>query len=146
MSSRGQLVADDAELVQNAVDEQQKRYQADVWEQQIAEWVKNPRQRVVSGRPAAEFTSNSEWVTIDDLLNHCIGKDLEFWTQSDKNRIAACLTSLGWERHRIGPRTTVSGAIGGCPSHEQVSQLVSHSNSLSYQRVSQCPSLASISN
>lgn len=90
-------------MIQDAIEEQRTRYQADVWQEQIAKWLETPTERQVEhGHPVAPFSSNRESVTISDILNHCIGKRLEMWTQSDKNRIAACLTALGWERCRTG--------------------------------------------
>jgi predicted P-loop ATPase len=96
---------DEAEVVRAAIEEQRKRYQADVWQGQIAKWLESPSQRVnADGRRVAEFTSSADSVTISDVLHHCIGKPLEMWNQADKNRIASCLTALDWERHRSGPK------------------------------------------
>jgi predicted P-loop ATPase len=97
---------DDAQIVQDAVEEQRKRYQADIWQEQIASWLESPRARIDGqGYPVADLGSDTESVTLDDILHHCIGKPLGMWTQSDKNRIAGCLTALGWERRKLGPRT-----------------------------------------
>jgi hypothetical protein len=57
--------------------------------------------------PVAPFDSNRNSVSIGDVLRHCFGKRLDMWTQSDKNRVAACLISLGWEWHRVGPTRAV---------------------------------------
>jgi predicted P-loop ATPase len=96
---------DDIEVVQAAIEEQRSRYQADVWQEQISKWLDAPAERFDDrGHPVASFNSSRESVTIPDVLSHCIGKPLEMWTQSDKMRIAACLTSLGWERYKAGPR------------------------------------------
>jgi predicted P-loop ATPase len=96
---------DDAEVVQDAIEEQQGRYQADVWQEPIAKWLEAPAERMDErGHPVAPFNAKRNSVSIGDVLHHCIGKRLEMWTQSDKNRIAACLTSLGWERRRVGPK------------------------------------------
>jgi len=96
---------DDAEVIKAAIEEQQKRYQADVWQEQIAKWLETPTERRdENGHPVAAYSSNRESVTVSDILSHCIGKRLEMWTQSDKNRISGCLTALGWERYRSGPK------------------------------------------
>ena len=96
---------DDAEVIQAAIEEQQKRYQADVWQEQIATWLETPTERRdENGHPVAAYSSNRESVTVSDILSHCIGKRLEMWTQSDKNRISGCLMALGWERYRSGPK------------------------------------------
>ena len=96
---------DDADVIRHAVEEQKGRYQADAWQETIAQWLEAPVPRLDEhGDPVAPFNANRESVSIGDILHHCIGKPLAMWTQSDKNRVAACLTSLGWERHRVGPR------------------------------------------
>jgi predicted P-loop ATPase len=96
---------DDAETVRDAIEEQQARYQADVWQEAIANWLEAPAERIDDrGHPIASFNSNPESVSIPDVLAHCVGKPLEMWTQSDKMRVAACLTSLGWERYKAGPK------------------------------------------
>ncbi|PWU08141.1 MAG: hypothetical protein C5B51_08290 [Terriglobia bacterium] len=96
---------DDPELVREAAEEQHARYQADVWQEQIAKWLEAPIERMDErGHAVASFSGDRNSVTIDDVLHHCIGKRLETWNQSDKNRIAACLRALGWERHRVGPK------------------------------------------
>ena len=96
---------DDAELVHEAVEEQRKRFQADVWQEQIAKWLETPTQRIdTHGHPFAEFTSTRDSVTIADVLHHCIGKPLGMWSQSDKIRVSGCLTSLEWERYKGGQK------------------------------------------
>jgi putative DNA primase/helicase len=96
---------DEAEVVQDAIEEQRSRYQSDVWHETIAKWLEEPVARLDEhGHPVAPFRANRNSVSIDEVLHHCIGKRLEMWTQPDKNRVAACLISLGWERHRVGPR------------------------------------------
>ena len=96
---------DDAQVVQEAIEEQLGRYQADVWQVQIAKWLESPSERFdAQGHSVAEFSSDSASVTIPEILSHCLGKPLEMWTQSDKIRISGCLTSLGWERYKAGPK------------------------------------------
>jgi predicted P-loop ATPase len=97
---------DDAEIVQHAIEEQGARYQADVWQEQIAKWLETPAERRDEhGHSVAPFNSSRDSVTIADVLHHCIGKRLEMWTQSDKNRISSCLRALGWERYKAGSRS-----------------------------------------
>jgi predicted P-loop ATPase len=96
---------DDPQMVQDAIEEQRARYQADVWQPQIAKWLESPTERMDEhGHQIAPFSSNADSVTIDDVLNHCIGRRMDMWTQSDKNRVSGCFTALGWERHKAGPR------------------------------------------
>jgi predicted P-loop ATPase len=96
---------DDAQLVQEAVEEQRKRYQADVWEEPIAVWLENRTARLDEhGQLVATLRLDVDSVSINEILHHCIGKPLEMWTQTDKNRVAASLQSLGWERFKYGTK------------------------------------------
>jgi predicted P-loop ATPase len=96
---------EDALVVQEAVEEQRKRYQEDVWQETIAAWLENrTARRDEHGELVARLRLDVDSVSLQEILHHCIGKRLEMWTQSDKNRVAACLKSLGWERFRDGPR------------------------------------------
>ena len=88
------------ELNRDAEQEQAARYVGDPWSELIAGWLKDPTQRFDEGFPLSPFTSSAESVSISDILLHCIGKRQELWTQSDQNRVAACLQSCGWERYR----------------------------------------------
>lgn len=96
---------DDAEVIQDAIEEQKSRYEADIWQEQIAKWLSDPRERMdEQGHPVAAFSSTTESVTVADVLAHCIGKRMDMWTQVDKNRVSRCLTALGWERFKAGAR------------------------------------------
>lgn len=96
---------DDKDVVEAAIEEQRARYQSDVWQESIAKWLEAPGERTDEhGHPVAPFSSDRHSVTISDVLHHCIGKRLEVWTQSDKNRVAACLAALGWQRYRASSR------------------------------------------
>jgi predicted P-loop ATPase len=72
-----------AELVHMAADQQIERYDGDPWEEVIGPWLE-----------ARSSTSISE------VLERCLQKPQALWTQTDKNRAARCLRSLGWERYR----------------------------------------------
>ena len=72
-----------AELVQMASDQQTERYEGDPWEEVIAPWI--------------EVQAS---VSICEVLEKCLQKPQGLWTQTDKNRAARCLRSLGWERYR----------------------------------------------
>ena len=48
--------------------------------------------------PVAELRSSPEFVTVTDILIHCIGKRPDAWTQADQNRVARSLTSKKWKR------------------------------------------------
>ena len=71
------------ELIQMASDQQIDRYEGDPWEEAMGPWM--------------ECRSN---VSISEVLEKCLNKPQSLWTQTDKNRVARCLRSLGWERYR----------------------------------------------
>jgi predicted P-loop ATPase len=71
-----------AELVHMAADQQIERYEGDPWEDVIGPWLE-----------ARSSTSISE------VLEKCLQKPQALWTQTDKNRAARCLRSIGWERY-----------------------------------------------
>jgi predicted P-loop ATPase len=78
---------DSRELNECAAEEQAARYEGDPWDDLICHWV--------DGR---------ESVSITEVLESCIDKRKDQWTQQDKNRIGRCLRALGWERYRVGTR------------------------------------------
>ena len=96
---------DDPAVIQEAIHEQEGRYQSDAWQEPIAKWLEDPGQSYdPAGHPIADFSSTRESVTITDVLHHCIKKPVGMWTHGDKMRIAACLVALGFERYRVGPK------------------------------------------
>jgi hypothetical protein len=72
-----------ADLVQLASDQQLERYEGDPWEEVIGPWV--------DARTS---------VSISEVLEKCLQKAQALWNQTDKNRAARCLRTLGWERYR----------------------------------------------
>jgi predicted P-loop ATPase len=76
---------DDLDLVKEAQEEQAKRYESDVWEDRIADWLE----------------SKSD-VSVTQILELCIAKPLKDCTQKDKIRVARCLRSLHWVKYRSG--------------------------------------------
>lgn len=76
---------DSQELNERAAEEPAARYEGDPWDDLIRRWV--------DGR---------ESVSITELLESCIDKRKDQWTQMDKNRIARSLRALGWARYRTG--------------------------------------------
>jgi hypothetical protein len=74
---------DTPELVEAAEAEQGERYDDDPWEKPIADWLE-----------ARTDTSVSE------VLTGAIRKNVEHWTQADKNRVGRALTRLRWKRYR----------------------------------------------
>ena len=93
---------DSMQLNQLAEREQSDRYEGDPWDELIAPWVEHPSERHDgTGHPSTPFTSDRDSVTVADVLTHCIGKRPDQWFQSDKNRVARCLSRLGWERYQV---------------------------------------------
>lgn len=81
--------------------EQADRYEGDPWDEPIVQWITEPSQRHdVTGHPLLPFTSDRGSVTVADVLNHCIGKRQDQWSQQDKNRVARCLLAAGFERYK----------------------------------------------
>ncbi len=91
---------DSPELNRVAEQEQAARYDGDPLGDLIAAWLEHPTARYDCGSPITPFTSTDESVSVPNVLLHCIGKPQEQWTQTDQNRVARCLRSLGWERYR----------------------------------------------
>src|SRR5262249_44917374 len=78
---------DSAELVSIANEEQSDRFEADPWQPDIAEWL-------IEKLP----TTGRQYTTSEEILETVIQKRKADWTQIDKNRVARCLTALGWRR------------------------------------------------
>jgi predicted P-loop ATPase len=70
-------------LMEAAANEQQDRYEGDPWDGLIGAWIKEKNN-----------------VSIEDILERCIEKKKDQWTQGDKNRIGRSLRAQGWERYR----------------------------------------------
>jgi predicted P-loop ATPase len=94
-------------LIEAATEEQEWRYDEGVWDEAITLWLENPMEKFdKDGLPLAPgFCSTKDQVTIHDVLVHAIGKPVDRQTQQDKNAVARCLTSLRWQRRRLGTRT-----------------------------------------
>ena len=73
---------DSVTLNRAAAEQQGERYEDDPWDELIMHWV-------------AQFES----VSIAEILEHCIQKRPDQWTQVDKNRVGRCLRSNGWQRY-----------------------------------------------
>ena len=95
---------DNQGLTESAAEEVEARYEGDPWDPLISEWVRDPIQRSDPGHSVVELTSTCAFVTVTDILIHCIGKRPDTWTQSDQNRVARSLIAKGWKRkqNRIG--------------------------------------------
>ena len=72
---------DNAKITEAAEEQQAARYDDDPWASVIHGWLE--------GR---------EDVTIEQILTNCLDKPRAQWLQADKNRVARCLRTAGWER------------------------------------------------
>src|SRR5262249_20918026 len=76
----------EAQDIQLAREEQAARYAQDPWQDAISSYVQDH--------------SNA---SIPEILSNVLLLDKSKWTQGEQNRVARCLTTLGWERYRGGP-------------------------------------------
>ncbi len=87
------------ELVSLATAEQADRYEGDVWEGIISQWI--------GGRPSVSL--EEVFVGVLDIVKG-------MWTPQQKKRVAGVLLSLGWERFRTGPREARQWRYRPCPT------------------------------
>jgi predicted P-loop ATPase len=80
---------DSVPLNREATVEQSDRYEGDPWDELILKW-----------------TEERESVSITDVLDVCLEKKKDTWTQWDKIRVARCLRAQGW--NRFNARTGLS--------------------------------------
>lgn len=84
----------DPELRDDERAEQDERYRADPWEQQIAQWLLKPSDTTIAGK---SFPSKADrGVTTLEVLRGAIGFDTQRIEAAHANRIAAALRHLGW--------------------------------------------------
>jgi predicted P-loop ATPase len=93
----------DAEVIAEATAEQEERYQADPWEEEIQTWLSD--QMRLRGRDTLE-------VTTAEILKLGLRKETGQWTRVDEARVGVILKRLGWTSHRLwnsgeGPRRRV---------------------------------------
>jgi predicted P-loop ATPase len=79
---------DSLTLSRAAAEQQGERYEDDPWDELIANW-----------------SETQETVSITEVLEHCLQKRRDQWTQQDKVRIGRCLRAHGWERFNSGLRS-----------------------------------------
>jgi putative DNA primase/helicase len=98
---------DSTELNEAAEVEQGDRYEGDPWDEAIRSWLNRPTQRYEpNGQPIEPFTSDTDSVTLADVLTHAVGKPQAQWTQADRIRVSRSLQALGWERYKAGSRNS----------------------------------------
>jgi predicted P-loop ATPase len=75
---------DNRELIEDAEEEQDARYQHDAWEKLICDYV-----------------GAKDWVTVGEILENVLHIEAGKWTQVDQNRVARCLRHMKWQRKRV---------------------------------------------
>jgi predicted P-loop ATPase len=84
---------EDEEVVKQAVEQQRDRYQDDVWQHLIETFAAEQAERPTGTRPEGHV---SIWEILDRL-----GVETARQDQAAANRVARCLKTAGWERHRV---------------------------------------------
>jgi putative DNA primase/helicase len=106
---------DKKELREAAASVAEDRREADVWQGLIDDWVKNPKERRDdSGHPLSDIVSGPGFVTVHDVLMHCVGKSPSSWTRADQMRVSACLIAKGWKRLRQTDGNRLWGYVPPC--------------------------------
>jgi predicted P-loop ATPase len=98
---------DTRELTDAAALEQDKRYQADAWDAQIARWITHEVRTVAGTSPndaprteSVERATPLADVSVGEILGQCIGLEPGRWTRADQMRAGAYLKAKGWERYQ----------------------------------------------
>lgn len=73
----------DSDLESEAKHEQRLRYEADPWQDVVAEWL-----------------SKKTDISSHEILDKCLHKNTDQWTRADQMRVSKVLKALGWERYR----------------------------------------------
>lgn len=105
---------EDAKVERSAREEQDKRYEPGPWDDQIMEWVEDPKKLTTDEKSmsipiAARITSDRNQVTTIDILVHAIGKPLDRITPNDMHQVTRCLTHYGWRPRQIRKRGPLYG-------------------------------------
>lgn len=78
----------DHSLEKLAEEEQQYRYNSDIWEDRVM-----------------CFVDNFQSVTIDQILQNCLNLREGDWNNGHKKRVSSILTTHDWCRYRVGPKS-----------------------------------------
>jgi predicted P-loop ATPase len=102
---------DDFEAFRDALaEEQESRYQPQVWDEAILAWLENPQQRDewVNGVCSLiePYDTTLTQTTLADVLTHCLGKSKDKHTNLDQRIVRACLLHAKWSQSKP---TKVSG-------------------------------------
>ena len=105
---------DDDAVIKAAKEEQAERFEADIWDEKVWNWVLNDEDEKIKKeeimadykrRPPIYYS-----VSLDEILDQCLGLKPERWGQSEKYRLAKILTFHGFERWPM-PTTNSSGDV-----------------------------------
>ena len=93
------------ELEKLAAEEQADRYQGDAWEELIRAFVEKASQYSGSSYRDVTLDCRASYETVTDvsvaeILEHVLLIEKGRWTQRDQNRVARCLTSMGFRQYR----------------------------------------------
>ena len=98
---------DDAELMADATEEQDARYQSDAWDALIERWLVYERRRVNRGYGYDDWVDEEVErgkpitdLSVGEVLDQAIGIEPGRWTKSDQMRVGAYLKANGWQRYQ----------------------------------------------
>ena len=99
---------DDAALLAEAREEQDRRYQSDAWDDLIEHWLAHEIRTVSDGFPdygnsRTERVARAKPladVSVGEILEDAIGLEPGRWTRGDQMRVSSYLKANGWERYR----------------------------------------------
>jgi len=99
---------DTPKLIAAAKSEQEKRYQADAWDDLIERWLSYEVRSSGGGYPGYEPPMKETVpraaplvdVSIGEILGEAIGIEPARWTKGDQMRVGAYLRAKGWVRYR----------------------------------------------
>jgi hypothetical protein len=82
------------------------RYQGDAWEDPIRRYLENDIEWNENGYGdrKAYFKPRKRTLTdtsVSEVLEHALGIEKGRWSQIDQNRVARCLVSMGFTRHKV---------------------------------------------
>jgi predicted P-loop ATPase len=94
---------DDFEAFRDALaEEQESRYQPQVWDEAILAWLENPQQRDEWANGVCSliepYDTTLTQTTLADVLTHCLGKSKDKHTNQDQRIVRACLLHAKWSQ------------------------------------------------
>ena len=99
---------EDPALLEDARQAQERRYQADAWDDLIEHWLVHEIRTVADGYPDYGNTRTESVprpqpltdVSVGEILEEAIGLEPARWTRGDQMRVSAYLKANGWKRYR----------------------------------------------